>query len=407
MVESKRHRKGRQSTLDEHTGPNPRAGPTSATRVLIVFLLFLSVAPRASAGEIVGQARTVTVTDQAKHAVPELDDVTYAKYTFEFEPPAPVPTHVNANERVARAWVLLNVNHDFHEGNTFQRRIDENSVTYRVHYNGLTIEYQTSYFALDNGFGIRDVADFLIPFVTVFAERGYVDIHYVVYDTTGVQVADERERVSIPTGTTFDSIPDTNLWISYQDNVFEVVPEFDYRGAFPRFTHEAPADSPGKVTIANTTFQSLALEVSATKTLEELGVAYGFGKPGHEPGYTFGSLFSDAVTSVAGALGGVIDETVGFIFRFIPGGDKLIAIKNVAFEVFGAVFEIAFRDPMLALENAAMLAIAYGLLLFIDTNFRHLFTPIAAIAKGIWWLIVFLWRTFVQIAGYLIEKIPG
>lgn len=406
MVKTKRHRAGRQSTLDEHTRPKARTPAGSATRVLLILSLLLALAPRASAGEIVGQARTVTVTDQAKHAVPELDDVTYAKYTFEFEPPAPVPNHANANERVARAWVLVNVNHDFHEGNTFQRRIDENSVAYRVLYNGMTIEYQTSYFALDNGFGLRDVGDLLIPFVNVFAERGYVDIHYS-YDTTGVQVADERERVSIPTGTTFDSIPDTNIWISYQDNVFEVVPEFDYRGAFPRFTHEAPADSPGKVTIANTTFQSLAIEVSATKTLEELGVAYGFGKPGNVPGYTFGSLFSDAVTSVAGALGGVIDKTVDFIFRFIPGGDKMIAIKNVAFEVFGAVFEITFRDPMLALENTAMLAIAYGLLLFIDPQFRHIFTPLAMVAKGIWWVIVFLWRTFVQIAGYLIEKIPG
>ena len=136
-------------------------------------------------------------------------------------------------------------------------------------------------------------------------------------------------------------------------------------------------------------------------------VAYGFGKPGATPGYTLGSLIGDAATSIGGLIGNVINAVVDFVFEFIPQGDKLRLAKEYVVLLVDVLFEIIVQDPLLLFRVVIILALGYGLLLFIDPMFRYIFAPIFLVLKGIWRALVFLWDVFLRIISFVSSKIPG
>ncbi|MFA5861578.1 MAG: hypothetical protein WDA16_07775 [Candidatus Thermoplasmatota archaeon] len=363
-------------------------------------LLLLVLTPTALA-QISGYSTTISVTDQNKHTAPTDKDITFVHYDFTYGGNAPNPAAALDGDKVATAWILLNVNHQYHNGQTFIiDATDENEIVYKVLYNGMTIEYRTHLFVEDSGWNLKKL-------VTSGGEgRGRVVVEYKVYNETGVLVADEVDEEIIGT-LRFGSIPDSRLWIQYENRTLTITPDFTAHGILPRYFQPNPPDSPGRVQIFNTTYQSLSLELIATKTVQDIKVAYGFGKPGATPGYTFGSLVSDAATTIGGLLGNVLGAVLDFVFKFLPQGDKLLAIKEYVVLIIDVMWEIVVQEPMLLARVIIIFALGYGLLLWIDPMFKWLFMPIAYLAKGIWKMLVFLWELFLKIVSLVSSKIPG
>ena len=349
----------------------------------------------------VGYTTTIQVTDQNKHSAPTDSDITFVHYNFAYSGNAPNPEAPLEGDRVAIAWILLNVDHQYHNGQIFTRDAEEeNDVVYKVIFNGMTIEYRTHLHVVDTGWNV------LNWFSNGMGGRGRVTVEYKVYNETGVLVADERDEEMIGYLQP-GSIPDSRLWIQYQDNTLTVTPDFTAHGLLPRYFQQNPPDSPGRVQIFNVTYQSLELELIASKTLEDVKVAYGFGKPGNTPGYTLGSLIGDAATSIGSLIGNVVNAVVEFVFEFIPQGDKLLLAKEYVILLVDVLFEILVQDPLLLARVIIILALGYGLMLFIDPMFRYIFAPIFLVLKGIWRTLVFLWDVFLRIVSFVSSKIPG
>lgn len=363
-------------------------------------LLVVLATPFASA-QISGYSTTIQVTDQNKHTAPTDKDITFVHYDFAYSGNAPHPQASFEGDRVALAWILLNVNHQYHNGQTFIRdATDENEIVYKILFNGMTIEYRTHLYVEDSGWNLKKL-------FTSFGEgRGRVVVEYKVYNETGVLVADERDEEIIGT-LRFGSIPDSRLWIQYQDNTFTVTPDFTAHGILPRYFQPNPPDSPGRVQIHNVTYQSLAIELIATKTLQSVKLAYGFGKPGANPGYTLGSLVADAATTIGGLLGNVLNSVLDFVFKFLPQGERIIAAKEYIVLLVDAFWEIFVQDPLLLFRVVIIIALGYGLLLWIDPMFVWLFKPVWWVVKGIWKALVLLWVLFFSIIRLVAGKIPG
>jgi len=359
-------------------------------------LVLLVLTPSASAQS--GYSTTLSVTDQNKHTAPTDKDITFVHYAFAFSGNAPIPAAPLEGDRVATAWILLNVNHQYHNGQTFiYHATDENEVAYKILFNGMTIEYRTLLYVEDKGWDLKYI-------LTHGSGRGRVTVDYKVYNELGQLVADEHDEEVI-SSLKLGSIPDSRLWIRFQNGTLTITPDFTAHGILPRYFQADPPDSPGRVQIANVTYQSLEIELVASKTLESVKLAYGFGKPGATPGYTFGSLVSDAATSIAGLIGNVINAVLDFVFKFLPQGDKLIALKEYVVLLIDVMWEILVQDPLLLARVIIILAIAYGLLLWIDPMFAWLFKPLWFIARGLWKALVFLWEVFLKIVALV--KIPG
>ena len=376
--------------------------PRFVWMLLGILLASTLLAPTAAAQTApVGYTTTIQVTDQNKHSAPTDSDITFVHYNFEYSGNAPNPEAPLEGDRVATAWILLNVDHQYHNGQFFIRDAEEeNDIVYKVIFNGMTIEYRTHLHVIDSGWNL------IGAFQNGMTGRGRVTVEYKVYNETGVLVADERDEEIIGYLQP-GSIPDSRLWIQYEDNTLTVTPDFTAHGLLPRYFQQNPPDSPGRVQIFNVTYQSLELELIAAKTLEDVKVAYGFGKPGATPGYTLGSLIGDAATSIGGLIGNVLNAVVDFVFEFIPQGDKLLLAKEYVVLLVDVLFEILVQDPLLLARVVIILALGYGLLLFIDPMFRHIFAPIFLILKGIWRALVFLWDVFLRIISFVSSKIPG
>jgi hypothetical protein len=372
----------------------------SFTSVPALVLLLVLATPLASA-QISGYSTTISVTDQNKHTAPTDKDITFVHYDFAYSGNAPNPDAPLEGDKVAIAWVLMNVNHQYHNGQTFiVDANDENEVVYKILFNGMTIEYRTHLFVEDSGWNLKKL-------FTSFGEgRGRVVVEYKVYNETGVLVADEVDEEIIGT-LRFGSIPDSRLWIQYENRTLTVTPDFTAHGILPRYFQANPPDSPGRVQIFNTSYDSLAIELIATKTLQSVKVAYGFGKPGATPGYTFGSLVSDAATTIGGLLGNVLGAVLDFVFKFIPGGEKLQAIKEYVVLLVDVLWEIIIQDPLLLGRVVVIFAIGYGLLLWVDPMFKWLVMPVGYLVKGLWKMLVFLWEIFLKIVALVSSKIPG
>ena len=369
------------------------------TTPILAFVL-LALTPTALA-QISGYSTTVSVTDQNKHTAPTDKDITFVHYDFSYSGNAPNPQAPLEGDKVATAWVLLNVNHQYHNGQTFiVDATDENEIVYKILFNGMTIEYRTHLYVEDSGWNLKKL-------FTSFGEgRGRVVVEYKVYNETGVLVADEVDEEVIGT-LRFGSIPDSRLWIQFENRTLTITPDFTAHGILPRYFQPNPPDSPGQVQIFNTTYESLAIELIATKTLQSVKLAYGFGKPGHDPGYTLGSLVSDAATSIGGLLGNVLGAVLDFVFKFLPQGDKLLALKEYVVLFFDVLWEILVQDPLLLANVVTIFALGYGLLLWVDPMFKWLFMPVWFIAKGAWKSLVFLWELFLKIVALVSSKIPG
>ena len=366
---------------------------------LVIMMLLMPTAAAQTAP--VGYTTTIQVTDQNKHGAPTDSDITFVHYNFAYSGSAPNPEAPLEGDRIATAWILLNVNHQYHNGQLFIRDAEEeNDIVYKVIFNGMTIEYRTHLSVVDTGWNIVNW------FQNGMGGRGRVLVEYKVYNETGTLVADERDEESIGYLQP-GSIPDSRLWIQYQDNTLTVTPDFTAHGLLPRYFQQNAPDSPGRVQIFNVTYQSLELELIAAKTLDDVKVAYGFGKPGHDPGYTLGSLIGDAATSIGGLIGNVIGAVVDFVFEFIPQGDKLLLAKEYIVLLVDVLFEIVVQDPLLLAHVVVILALGYGLLLFIDPMFRYVFAPVFFIMKGLWRALVFLWDVFLRIISFVSSKIPG
>ena len=377
--------------------------PLSLSCTLVATLLAsMLLMPTAAAQTApVGYTTTIQVTDQNKHSAPTDSDITFVHYNFAYTGNAPNPEAPLEGDRVATAWVLVNVDHQYHNGQFFIRDAEEeNTIVYKVIFNGMTIEYRTHLNVVDSGWNL------IGAFQNGMTGRGRVTVEYKVYNETGVLVADERDEEIIGYLQP-GSIPDSRLWIQYQDNTLTVTPDFTAHGLLPRYFQQNPPDSPGRVQIFNVTYQGLEIELIAAKTLEDVKVAYGFGKPGATPGYTLGSLIGDAATSIGGLIGNVINAVVDFVFEFIPQGDKLRLAKEYVVLLVDVLFEIVVQDPLLLFRVVIILALGYGLLLFIDPMFRYIFAPIFLVLKGIWRALVFLWDVFLRIISFVSSKIPG
>lgn len=366
-------------------------------------VLLLVLATPLAAAQISGYSTTIAVTDQNKHTAPTDKDITFVHYSFAYSGNAPNPQAALEGDKVATAWVLVNVNHQYHNGQTFiVDASDENEIVYKVLFNGMTIEYRTHLYVEDSGWNLKK----LLAQAGGPSGRGKVVVEYKVYNETGALVADEIDEETIP-GLRFGSIPDSRLWIRYQDRTLTVTPDFTAHGILPRYLQPDPPDSPGRVEIFNTTYESLQIEIIATKTLQSVKLAYGFGKPGATPGYTFGSLVSDAATTIGGLLGNVLGAVLDFVFKFIPGGEKLQAIKEYVVLLIDVLWEILVQDPLLLGRVVLIFAIAYGLLLWIDPMFKWLFMPLGYLVKGLWKTLVFLWDVFLKIVALVSNRIPG
>lgn len=369
-------------------------------RIPAIVLLLLVTTPVAAA-QISGYSTTVHVTDQNKHTTPTENEITFLHYDFAFDGNAPIPNSPLENERVATAWLLLNVDHQYHNGQTFiYHASDENEIVYKVLFNGMTIEYRTHLTVEDKGWDIKNII------TNGGAGRGLVVVEYKVYNETGQLVADERDEETIG-NLRLGSIPDSRLWIVYENSTLIVAPDFTAHGLLPRFLQERPPDSSGRVEIRNVTFESIAVEIIATKTLDKVKLAYGFGRPGATPSYTLGSLASDAATSIGGLLGNVLNSVLDFVFKFLPQGDKIIIAKEYVVLLVDAFWEIFVQDPLLLFRVVVIVAIGYGLLLWIDPVFIWLFKPVWWVAKAVWKSLVFLWNMFLTIISFVAGKIPG
>ena len=366
----------------------------------IVLLAIVALSPTVSA-QISGYSTSVRVSDQNKHTTPTESDITFLHYDFAFDGNAPNPNSPLENERVGVAWLLLNVNHQYHNGQTFiYHATDENEIVYKILFNGMTIEYRTHLTVEDKGWDLKHIL------LKGGGGRGKVVVEYKVYNETGQLVADERDEETIG-ALRLGSIPDSRLWIIYENNTLSVTPDFTAHGILPRFFQERPPDSPGRVEIRNVSYEELSIEIIATKTLDKVKLAYGFGTPGADPGYTLGSLVSDAATSIGGLLGNVLNAVLDFVFKFLPQGDKIIASKEYVVLLVDAFWEIFVQDPLLLFRVVIIVALGYGLLLWIDPVFIWLFKPIWFVMKGIWLTLTFLWRLFLTIISFVASKIPG
>lgn len=376
--------------------------------LLTAALLALLLLPTASADEISGYSTIIQVRDQDKHNAPADSDVTFIRYGFEFSGSAPRPNALNAADRIGYAWVLLNVDHQYHDG-YFSRwtATTDNEILYRVHFNGFVIEYRTELHVEDSFWTIFwpfDGQDWSPIWDADHWSRGHVRIHYLVFDHTGNLVADETEEKRI-NSISLESIPDSRLWIIFENNTLIVQPDFMAFGLEPRLFQKLPLNTAGRVTIENVTYERLELEISSTKSLEDVSLAYGFGKPGHVPGYTFGSLAGDVIRTVAGAIGTLAAEVFEWLLLFIPGGSKLIVVKEYVVLITEALWEILATDLILFMRVLIILVLGYGLLLFIDPMFALLFRPLWWLLKAFWTIITFLWelatRAFEAISGRL------
>ena len=108
-------------------------------------LVFLVAVPSALADEISGHSTLIAVTDQNKHTASTESDVTFINYQFTFSGNAPDPTSPNPADGVDRAWLLLNVNHQYHNGQPFIRdAIEDNSISYKITFNNVIIQYDST-----------------------------------------------------------------------------------------------------------------------------------------------------------------------------------------------------------------------------------------------------------------------
>lgn len=382
---------------------------TRAPLVLVAMILVLSAVPLAQADEISGHSTLIQVTDQNKHTASTDSDVTFIDYQFSFSGSAPDPNSPNPADAVDRAWLLLNVNHQYHNGQTFVRdAVEDNSVSYKITFNNMVIQYDSTIHVEDSGWDVGKLLSSLNPFTggdSGFGKRGFVSTHYLVYNESGNLVADQTESEPIHTLTP-GSIPDTNIWIAYENRTLTVTPVFLAHGILPRYFQSSPTETAGQVRIQNATYQSLEIQVTATKTLDFTKLAYGFGRPGSTPGFTFGSLLSDAASTVGSLLGGAVNAIVDFVFKFVPHGDKILYVKDFIGTLVGAFWEVWLQDPHVALVDVFLVALMYGELLFIDPMFKHLFTPMFMAVKAIWKLLVGIWIIFLWIVRFIVSKIP-
>src|SRR5205823_7367962 len=114
---------------------------------------------------------------------------------------------------------------------------------------------------------------------STLGQRGFEEVHYLVYNETGSLVADQTEREPIYTLDPWD-LADTQIWMSYDSSnngTFTVTPVFLAHTVLPQYLHDAPQQTAGQVKIRNVTYQSLEIQVTATKTLEDVTLAFGFG----------------------------------------------------------------------------------------------------------------------------------
>ena len=182
---------------------------TAAWTLLAILLASTLLAPTALAQTApVGYTTTIQVTDQNKHSAPTDSDITFVHYNFAYSGNAPNPEAPLEGDRVATAWVLLNVDHQYHNGQFFIRDAEEeNTIVYKVIFNGMTIEYRTHLHVVDSGWNL------IGAFQNGMTGRGRVTVEYKVYNETGVLVADERDEEIIGYLQP-GSIPDSRLWIS-------------------------------------------------------------------------------------------------------------------------------------------------------------------------------------------------
>ncbi|GEM_PF-6703889 len=368
---------------------------------LLVFLvLVVLLAPTTRADDLSGSAHLVHVTDTAKHSAGGDSDVTYADYQFTFSGNAPDPNAANPSDRVGGAWLLLNVNHKYHSGGFLKEGIDEtNAVSYTFTYNDVTILYQTNLHVETphRGFSLQTLQDW------ASGVKAQMTVHFVVY-VNNTRLNDDTESFPIwsflPT-----SIPDTRFWLKQENSTFTLTPDFDGRILLPRFFSSEPADSPGRVVLENQTFNRLEIRVSSQLTLGTVSLAYGFVKAGETPSWTLGSLLTDAVTTLGGLLGGFLNKMLDFVFGFVPQGDKIILVKDFVNELVGDAYEVFLQDPLLFWHVVIIVSLSYGLLLFIDPMFKHLFHGLWMPVRAVWWILKGLWMIFFWLAQFAISKL--
>lgn len=375
----------------------------------VILLAALLLVPTAAADEISGHSTVIHVGDQNKHTAPTESDVTFLDYQFDFGGSAPNPATGNPADAVGYAWLLLAVDHQYHNGQTVTRdAVEDNVVSYKITFNGLVIQYDTTLHVEDSGWDIGKLFSSLNPFSGGdhgFGKRGFVSLHFLVYNESAALVADETLNQPIYSLTP-GSIPDSLLWFDYSNQTLTITPDFLDSTVLPRYFSDAPKTAVGQVKIANQTYQSLEIQITATKALEDVSLAYGFGRPGTIPGYTLGSLLSDAATSVGQLLGGAVNAIVDFVFKFIPHGDKILYAKDFITTLIGAFWEVWIQDPLVTLEDFFLLALMYGILLFIDPMFKHVFTPLFFALKCVWKILVGIWIVFLWIVRFIVSKIP-
>ncbi|MEA3201894.1 MAG: hypothetical protein QOE90_3322 [Thermoplasmata archaeon] len=366
--------------------------------LLALLLLALLVAPTARADDLAGSAHLVHVTDTAKHSAGKDTDVTYGDYQFTFSGNAPNPNAENPSDRVGGAWILLVTGHKYHSGGFFKTGVDEdNAISYTFTYNTVTVLYQTTLHLHSPDVAWYDALGDL-------KRRPTMTIHYVVYENN-TRVLDDSEEIRLRNYFSW-GIPDTHFWLKQENTTFTITPEFDSWSLLPaRFFEHEPPDSPGRIVIENQTYNWLEIRVSSQLTLDTMSLAYGFAKTGETPGWTFSSFVSDAVTSILGLVGGFVSKMLDFVFSFVPQGDKIMLVKDFVSELVGDAWDVGAQDPLLFWHVLVIVSISYGLLLFIDPMFKHLFTGLWMPVRAVWWVLKGLWMIFFWLAQFAISKL--
>lgn len=363
---------------------------------LLVLLALLVLVPVAGAQS--GYATTIHVTDSDKHAGPKSRDVTYVRYAFDYAQAAPNPEAPLAADCVGNAWLFLNVEHQYHDGRLFHYDVvEENTLVLNVYFNQFKLVYEAHVRVEDSAWNLRRL-------FTDGDGRGSVTIRYRVYDADNVLVADEEEVERIHAWD-MQSIPDSRLWITYENRTLTVSPDFTGHGFLPHYLRQRPPDNPGRVQIHNADYESLELEVVSTKTLQEVRLGYGFARPGHAPGYTLGSITEDVITNLRSASLSLVLEVLTFVLGLLPGGDKLLVVKEYVTVILEAAWDILVQDPLLFARVILILATGLGLLLWIDPMFVWLFSPPWYVVKGFWKIVTFLWTFTTNIVTTLAGRL--
>lgn len=358
------------------------------------FLLLLLMVPVAAAQS--GYTTTIQVTDEDKHVAPKDKDITYVRYRFAYSQGAANPQAASEADRVGAAWLLLNVEHQYHDGRFFHFDVTEdNTLVVNVYYNQMKIVYEASIHVEDAGWNLKRLVT-----EGYGVSRGSVTVHYRVYNELNVLVADETETTRIY-ALEIESIPDSRLWIEYENRTLTISPDFTAVGILPQYLDQHPPDNPGKVQVFNTTFQDLEVEIIATKQLREVHLGFGFSRPGTTPGYSLKSIAEDVLTNVRSASIGLFLEVLSFIISLLPGGDKILIVQEYVKAILEATWVIIVQDPFLLSRAIIIFALGTGLLLYIDPMFLWLLKPPWLLLKGIWKTITFTWEFTMKVVSLI------